>query len=34
MSIEDIQNFLDKEEGVLKSYSENGKTAAQIIYDA
>lgn len=34
MSVADIQNFLNSKGGVLKDYSENGRSAAQIIYDA
>ena len=34
MSVSDIQRFLDEKGGFLKGYSENGRSAAQIIYDA
>lgn len=34
MSTGDIQNFLNSKGGFLKDYSENGRSAAQIIYDA
>ncbi len=34
MNVEDIQKFLDSIGGILKDYSENGRSAAQIIYDA
>lgn len=34
MSVQKVQEFLDTQPGMLKTHSENGKTAAQIIYDA
>jgi len=34
MSAVKIQEFLDSQSGILKSYSLNGKSAAQIIYEA
>ena len=34
MSAGDVQTFLNQYGGFLKSYSENGRSAAQIIYDA
>jgi hypothetical protein len=34
MSVDDIQDFLDGMGGILKDYSEFGRSAAQIIYDA
>lgn len=34
MSTGDIQNFLNQQGGFLKDYSEGGRSAAQIIYDA
>jgi len=33
-SVSDIQNFLTTNNSFLKDFSENGRTAAQIIYDA
>jgi len=34
MSVSDIQKFLDDKDSPLKNYSESGRSAAQIIYDA
>jgi len=34
MGVSEIQNFLNQQGGFLKDYSENGRSAAQIIYDA
>lgn len=34
MSVDDIQNFLEGMGGILRDYSESGRSAAQIIYDA
>ncbi|MFC1617995.1 hypothetical protein ACFL2B_01790 [Patescibacteria group bacterium] len=34
MSVEQIQNFLDDQPGVLKNYKVDGKSAAQIFYES
>lgn len=34
MSVDEIQRFLDSKGGALRNFSENGRSAAQIIWDA